>query len=395
MAGLFDKFHSRINESSAKWIDVNMLDFDDKKNIVPLSVADMEFETAEAIKKGLSNFVDSNILGYTLPWESYYKSIVDHYKRNFSVEITRDNITSSTGVVTAIYDQLEAFSSEGDGVIIFSPVYHQFYKAIENTSRKLVDCPLLDKKDHYDIDFESFEKLASDKDNKILILCSPHNPSGRIWTQEELERVLTISRTHNLTIFSDEIHADLGLFGEKVTSMLSLLEEDDQAVVMSSASKTYNLAGLQCSYSIFLNKEMKKAYELTTLKRGFHGPNVLGLKATELAFNHCDDWVLGAKKTIENNFHLTKEFFKDEKLFRVFDTRATYLAWISFEGFCKRYSLDYKDFNKLLKSAYFFVSEGQAFGENGSYFMRINLALPTAKYKEALARLEKALEDFI
>lgn len=395
MVGLFDKFHSRIDESSAKWIEVNMLDFDYKKNIVPLSVADMEFETAEAIKRGLSNFVDNNILGYTLPWEGYYKSIVDHYKKNFNVEITRDNITLSTGVVTAIYDQLEAFSSEGDGVIIFTPVYHQFYRAIENTARKIVDCPLLDKGDHYDIDFEKFEKLAADEGNTILILCSPHNPSGRIWTLEELERILEISRTNKLTIFSDEIHADLGLFGEKITSLLTLLKEEDQAVVMSSASKTYNLAGLQCSYSIFLNKEMKNTYELTILRRGFHGPNALGLKATELALNHCDDWVLGAKKTIEHNLLRTKEFFNDEDLFRVFETRATYLAWVSFEGFCERYSLDYKDFNKILKSAYFFVSEGQAFGEMGNYFMRINLALPAVKYQEALDRLSKALEDFI
>lgn len=391
---IFEKYHSRKDESSAKWNLMSQHGFEVLDDVVPMSVADMEFELAPEIVEGLKDYISNTILGYTMPSESYFDSVINHYKNDYEVDIYKDHIVPVSGVVPALFYAVEAYTQAKDGVIIFTPVYPQFNLAISQRNREVVFCPLLLEEDKYHIDFDKFEELARDERNKMVILCSPHNPSGRIWNEEELIRVGQICKKHDLILICDEIHSDLGLNGRKVESIFHAVKDmDDKIVLMSAASKTYNLAGVQTANVIIKDEAMRKKFQDVLVSLGIHGPNMLGLKATELAYNHGQTWLSGALEVIERNFELTKEFFARYGLFWVYETEATYLAWLNFEEFCKKFDLHPKAFCEFLYESNFFVNPGIMFGEEGRYFARINLALPTHKYEENLQRLEKALRD--
>lgn len=390
----FEKYHSRENESSAKWNLMREKMEKPLEDVVPMSVADMEFELADEIIDGLKEYLDNTILGYTMPWDGYYESVINHYRNHYGVELEKEEIVPVVGVVPALFNAVEAFTEPGEGVIIFTPVYPQFDKAINMTNRAEVRCPLILKDEEYEIDFDLFEEQAKESSNRLVIFCSPHNPSGRIWTAEELEKVVNICKEHNLVLISDEIHSDLGLFGNKVQSIFSLEGVEDMTMVFSSASKTYNLAGLQTANALIKNKDLKAKFMREIEKIGIHGPNMLGLKATELAYRYGDKWLKGALEVIEKNFELTKEFFnRYGDKFTVYNTQATYLAWIGFEAFSKEYDIHSKNFCEFLDETNFFINPGVMFGKESKYYIRINLALPTHKYVENLDRLGSAIKD--
>lgn len=391
----FEKFHSRKDESSAKWLLMKEKSRNPLEGVIPMSVADMEFETADAIVNGLKDYIESTILGYTVPSEEYFLSVINHYKRKFDVSIEKDHIIPIMGVVPGLLNAIKSVTKAGEGVIIFTPVYPQFYSAINLTGRKEMKCPLKYTDNEYHIDFELFEEIAKYDNSKALILCSPHNPSGRIWSIQELEKILEICRKYDLTLISDEIHADLGLYGNKIKSIFNLTNSsEDKILVFSSASKTYNIAGLQTANAISKNEDLIYKFKAETEKIGFHGPNMLGLKATELAYNQGDTWLKQAIKVIEENLDLTKKFFNSyDNLFKVYNTKSTYLAWVNFENFAKKYGLTAKEFCIFLDDSNFFAHPGIIFGRESKYFIRINIALPSHKYKENLDRLKKEIKN--
>ena len=392
---IFDKYHSRSEESSAKWFQTKNNWPDLEPDIIPMTVADMEYETAVEIRAGLKEYIDNTILGYTIPTLEYKDAIINHYKEVYGVDVDRSEIVPTIGVVTALYNAVEAFTNVGDGVIVFTPVYPQFFGAIEKNNRKLVSCPLIYKEKSYYVDFDLFEELAKDKNNTMLIICSPHNPSGRIWTWEELDRITDIAQENNMLVVADEIHSDITLFGNEMTSYYRLGERVyDNSIVLSSASKSYNIAGLQCAHALIKNEKLKDKFILAMEGFGFHGPNMLGCKATQLAYDKSGQWLEEAKAAIEENFRLTGEFFdKYEGLFEVFDTKATYLAWVNYRNFAEKYKLTSREFYEFVCRSGFVVHPGENFGQEGAFFMRINVAMPRHKYMENLQRRARGLKD--
>lgn len=390
----FENFHSRKNESSAKWHlmeEKSKLPLD---SVVPMSVADMEFDIAQEIKDGLKAYIDSTIPGYAMPSDAYYEAVSDHYRKKFDLEVKKEEIIPTMGVVPGLFSAVRAISKEGQGIIVFTPVYPNFYNAINFTGRKEVKCPLIYKDKKYYIDFELFESLAKEEDNKALILCSPHNPSGRIWDDKDLKKLVDICKKHDLFLISDEIHADLGLFGNKIKTIYKFTDDFDNIMVFSSASKTYNIAGLQTANAIIKDEKIRGLFNKELENLGFHWPNMMGLKATELAYRHGDTWLNGALSVIEENFRLTKDFFESYgDLFEVYDSQATYLAWVNFEKFAHKFEISAKDFCLFLDDANFFINPGIMFGRQAKYFIRINVALPKHKYLENLERLKDKIKE--
>lgn len=391
----FDTYHNREKEGSVKWFLMKEKKPTVGDDIIPMTVADMDFEMDPKLKDGLKKFIDEAILGYTLPTNDYLDTVIDHYERNYKTKINREEIVTSAGVVPAIYACVNAFTKEDEGVIIFSPVYPQFSKAIVSNKRKLVSSPLIYENNKYFIDFDHFEQLAKDEKNTLLIFCNPHNPSGRIWTSEELKGIDDICKANNITVISDEIHSDLMLFGNEHTSYFSIGEQSAKnSVLMSAASKSFNIAGLKCANIVIKDTELRVKYLARMDSLGIMGTNMLGMKATELAYKYSEPWLKEAIKTIEYNFDLVKEFFaKYSDLFAVYELQATYLVWINFSNFIEKFKISSEEFIKFLENNDIFVHPGINFGKEGENFFRVNIAIPPHKCREFLERLDKGLEE--
>jgi aminotransferase/cystathionine beta-lyase len=294
-------------------------------------------------------------------------------------------------VVTAFFLTVQAFTEPGDGVIIQRPVYYPFTFAIERNKRTLVNNPLILENNSYRIDYEDLEKKARDPKNKVIIFCSPHNPVGRVWSREELQKVSEICLRNNVLMISDEIHFDLLLPGAQHTVYAALSEEAAQnCVVCTAPSKTFNLAGMQTSNIITPNKELREKLASQFAQNGSSMLNILGLKACELAYTHCEAWLDEFLGLLKVNHELVKSYCADHiPQIGVFPLEGTYLQWLDFRSF----GMDYLELeNFMINEAEWFTDEGAMFGEEGRGFERINLACPTAVIEEALERLFKALQ---
>lgn len=397
MKSFFKQYHSRQDKNSAKWLRMNELSDKIPKDCVPMTVADMEFFSAPEIIQGLKDYLDQTILGYTVAGDGYLNAIINHYKDRYHVSIAKDEIVAISGVVGGLYLAIDAFSKQGDGVIIFPPVYPPFSSSVENSKRHLMQCPLFLEDEKYQIDFEALENLAKDDKAKLIILCSPHNPSGRIWTKDELEKIAQIAKENDLIVISDEIHSDLVLQDHHMTSFFNLdMDVSDFAIILGSASKTYNLAGLQTAHALIKNKDLLVAFNQAMADIGSHGPNMLGLKATELAYTKADEWLQGAKEVVEDNMARVRSLLeKYPDLFWIYPSEATYLMWVSFEGFARKFDMRDKEVMHYLYDHAFIAQAGIEFGQEGKYFMRVNVAMPSHKLEENLNRLQEAIDKKI
>lgn len=391
----FKTIISKKGQGSYKWDQMYKVDPNIDDSIVPLSVADMELKIAPEIIDGLKNHLDTAILGYTGPYENYYSAVINWLDRRHNFEVKKEWIVCSNGVVSAIYDCVRAFTEENDGIIVFSPVYYPFYNSIKNNNRKIVECEMLkNKNNYYEIDFEKFEKLASDEKNKLLILCSPHNPLGRVWKREELEKIGEISLKNNLIIISDEIHSDLIMPNYKHTVFQTLSDELSEITITCTApTKSFNLAGVGISNIIIKNKKLRKKFEIEQDKSSSHVFAALGYKACELAYNKSEKWLDELILLIDKNQKLVHDFFIQNFVnLSAPLIEGTYLQWLDFRNL----GLTNEELKKFMnEKAKLYFSEGYTFGKDGSGFERINLAAPTWVIREALDRLYSALkEDF-
>jgi len=276
----FEKIVDRKNVGSYKWDQMKGWNPNVSENVIPFSVADMELKNPPEIIEGLKNFIDSNILGYTGPTPKYYDSVCRWMKKRHNWEIDQNWIVNTPGVVTAFFEGIKAFSEPGDGVIIMPPVYYPFYNAIELNDRKIVRNSLLDTGKSYKIDFDDLESKAKKSENKILLFCSPHNPTGRVWTEDELKRIGKICLENDIFIISDEIHNDLIMPGYEHTVFATLSEKlANNMIVCTAPSKTFNIAGLQNSNIIIPNNEIRKKYKKQLEKDSIELVNMIGLKA--------------------------------------------------------------------------------------------------------------------
>ena len=382
----FETLIDRTLKGSAKWQGMKEINPDVPDGIVPLSVADCDLKLAPEIQAGLIEFMQNDpVLGYSAPTDEYYQSVINWMMNKFNYSIEKEWIVLSNGVVPALGDGVGAFTKGDEGVIIFTPVYYPFYKAIENNGRQIVKCPLINNEGHYEIDFALFEKLAKDSKNTLLILCSPHNPISRVWSKEELEKVAKICLENNIIILSDEIHEDLIMPGYKHTPVATLSEEiADITVTCTAPSKSFNIAGLQGSNIIIKNPELREKFVLQQSKKGFHTLNTISFEATRLAYSKGAAWLDAFKELIYQNYQMLTAFIQ-EKLPKVKVTplEGTYLVWLDFRA----YNLDYKELEKKMIHANIYLDEGYVFGDEGKGFERVNIATPSKVLQEALNRI--------
>lgn len=390
----FKNVIDRSSIGSAKWEAMRKACPDTPEGIVPFSVADMELKNAPQIFEGLRNYLDPDkvSLGYTSPTDSYNKAVQGWMKRQHNWDVDMCWNVLSPGVVAGFYGAVKALSEPGDGVIIFSPVYYPFNMAIEPNDRIVVDIPLVDTGMHYEIDWEAFEAAAAIERNKLLLFCSPHNPVGRVWTQEELKRVSEICLKNDVLMLSDEIHNDLIMPGYKHTVYATISKEAEQnCVIFTSPSKTFNMAGIQTSNIFIPNESIRDKVLKEMFKNSLFILNALGYKACEIAYTKCDDWLEQVIYLISQNAKLVEDFMAENiSAIKVYPLEGTYLQWWD----CRELFEDHLEMEKFLQEeAYLFLDEGYLFGETGKGFERINLACPRHVLQEALERLNTALKS--
>lgn len=385
----FETLVSRRPLSSMKW--QLMLDKDPNigEQIVPLSVADMEFKNPPELIEGLKAYLDKAPLGYTVASQEYIRAVTDWMKNHHSWDIKPEWILPASGVVPAIYTIVKAFTRENEGVIIMPPVYYPFASAVQSNNRKLVNNPLIYKDNHYSIDFDDLEAKAKDPNNKLLIFCSPHNPIGRVWTKEELARVGRICIDNNVLIVSDEIHFDFVMPGYKHTVFANISEEfADHSIICTAPSKTFNMAGLQISNIIIKNKEIRDTLIRERDCAGFWDCNMIGYKACEIAYTQCQEWLAQLLEVIRHNYQVCTQFIeKHLPQITVARLEGTYLLWLDLRAL----NLCCEEQEKCMLCEDLYLDEGYLFGENGKGFERINLACPTFVLEAAMERLRAAV----
>lgn len=383
---------SRKGKGSMKWELMRSMASDLPEEIVPLSVADMEIKNPPEIIRGLVDFLESdNILGYTFATDQYLDTVKRWMERRHGYTIEKDWICVTPGIVSAFYAAVHAFTKPGEGVIIFRPVYYPFSMAIELNDRNIVNVPLINTDNYYTIDFDLFEEEAAKSQNKLLLFCNPHNPVGRVWTEEELTRLADICVRHGLYVVSDEIWADLVMPGFKTKALATVDERlEPYIITCNAASKTFNLAGLATSNIIVPNPELRSVYKKALDLLRSSSVNILGYEATRIAFTECDAWLDGLLDLIDHNQKLVYHYFESRfPQIKANQPEGTYLSWIDFRAL----GLTNEELETFMQEeALWFTDEGYIFGEEGSGYERINLAAPTVVIEEALERMGQALD---
>lgn len=386
----FETLINRRGKGSGKWDEMVEVIPDIPEDIVPLSVADMEFKNAPAIVDGLKEYLDTSILGYTHGTDSYFDAVANFMARHHGFLPRKDWFVEFAGVVPALREMVGVFTKPGDGVLIMTPVYGPFRGAAKANGCEVVESELIEKENgKYEIDFDDFEAKAARRDVKLFILCSPHNPVGRVWTEEELLRMAEICLKNDVFILSDEIHFDLIMPGYHHISMMTLEEKyRDNCAVCTSPGKTFNLAGLQASNIFISNEEKRNALKT---KRGYFSLNALSYKATEIAYTQCDDWMEEMLAYINENRLFAEDFLKTRLPFlRVTEMEGTYLLWMDLRPL----GMDTESQEKLMREkGHLFLDEGYIFGKGGEGFERWNLACPRRVLADALVRLERILKE--
>lgn len=356
-------------------------------------VADMDFACAEPIIKALHERIDRRIFGYTIYDNQDLKNAVTGwFKRRYDWEIEKEDVFFSPGVVPALAFLLQALTGEGDGIIIQRPVYYPFTNKINGNNRKIYNSSLIYENGDYRMDYEDLEKKFADDAVKGMILCSPHNPVGRVWTLDELRKLVDIAKKYNKWIISDEIHMDLTRKGIVHTPLLKAAPEyADHIVVCTAPSKTFNLAGMQLSNIVIPNKEWQKKW-LEVIDDAFSVSmaNPFGIAATIAAYNEGEEWLDQLRDYLDENIRYVKEFVKENlPKASVTAVEGTYLIWLDLNG----YEKDPKKLEKLMQqTARIAFDEGYIFGEEGSGFERINAAMPKKNLEDCMNRIKMALD---
>ena len=382
----FTTLIDRSEHGSGKWNGMREKKPVLKYDPVPLSVADMEFKNPPEIAEGLKEYMDTHILGYTGPTKEYYDAVCGWMERRHNWHIAPEWIVGTHGVVEALKVSVEAYCKPGEGVITFTPVYYPFYMAIEGHGCKVARCPLIYKDNTYIIDFDLFEKLCAEENNKMLLLCSPHNPVGRVWSAAELTRICDICREYKVRIVSDEIHFDIIMPGFEHTTIHNVAKPEDNIIVCTAPSKTFNLATMQTSNIIIPDEDDRKRFKDII---GFGGPSALGLEACRIAYTRCGEWADEMVKVIDGNRQAAVDFIAERiPEIKAVELQGTYLLWLD----CTALGKTKEELEAMMVEAELFLDEGYMFGDEGIGFERVNLAVPRDVLMKALERLERAVK---
>lgn len=399
----FDRVIERSGTGSVKWdlyrggshagpITAINAKLDDNGPI-PMWVADMDFPSADPIVEALSKRIQHGIFGYTLVTDSYYEAITNWFSRRHNWDIQPDWISTTPGIVPACHFAVRTYCQPGDKVLVQKPVYYPFFRSITNGGCEIVSSALINNDGHYEMDFDDLEAKASDPRVKLAILCSPHNPVGRVWSEDELRRYGEICNRHGVLVVADEIHCDLIMPGQTFYAYGLLGEEFRQnALICTAPSKTFNLAGMHLSNLIIPNKKIHEAYDAYMAQIGVAGGiNPLAVTALEAAYNHGEEWLVQVLDYIWANHQHLKTFMAENLPdIEIYDLQGTYLNWMDFRGL----KLERGPLEELtqLKAKVLF-DEGYIFGAEGEGFERINLACPRPILDAALARLKHEIQD--
>ena len=358
------------------------------ENVLPLWVADMDFNVSSYITDALEGMVSHGIFGYSESEESYFKALKGWMKRHHNWDIQEKWLVKTPGVVFALATAVRAFTKEGEGVLIQQPVYYPFAEIIVKNNRKLVDNTLvLTEKGSYAIDYEDFERKIVEENVKLFILCNPHNPVGRVWTKEELIRLGDICLKHNVLVISDEIHSDFIFSGEHRIFANLKREYADISMICTAPSKTFNIAGLQISNIFLPNEALARRFRKELDATGYSQLSLPALIACEAAYQHGDEWLNAVLAYIKKNAQYVQNYLeKYLPKVKMINQEGTYLVWLDF----REYKLSDKELDKrIVEQAGLWLDSGAMFGKSGEGFQRINIACPRATLKEALERLRK------
>lgn len=358
--------------------------------LVPLTIADQEFAVAPEIREAIIEAANRQIYGYTYPDEAYRDAVDSWMARRHNWDTKGMPMFTTPGVVAALGLAVRAFSEKGEGVIIQPPVYSPFSNAVRLNDRVVVESPLILEDGKYRMDFEDFEKKASRDDVHLFIMCSPHNPVGRVWNRDELCRIADICSRNDVFIVSDEIHNDLIMPGNRHTVLATIPEAENNCMICTAVSKTFSLAGLCCSNIFIPNEEMAEKFKAAADRGCSWSIPYFSRYATIAAYNKAEPWVDALIEAVNENFNFLYDFI-DSKLPMLHAIRAegTYLAWIDMRAL----RLGDKELEELMLKHYLALDEGYVFGTNGSGFERWNLALPKKPLADALDRLYTAVNS--
>ncbi len=385
----FDSVIDRHNTNSMKW------DFTDSffsmKGLLPMWVADMDFRAPGSVIDAVKKVAEHGIFGYSGIPDSYYDALIQWMEHRHRWKIKREWSVFTPGVVPALYMLVRAFTQPGDQVIVQTPVYYPFFSAVQNNNRELLDNPLQLKDGRYFMDLHDLENKLTPR-TKMLILCNPHNPIGRVWSEQELYDLGELCLKNNILVVSDEIHEDIVYPGFTHIPFHSISREfADNCVVCTGASKTFNLPGLQVSNTIVSNRDIKERFQKEVQSCGIFSPNIFGIAATEAAYRHGEPWLTALLGYLKKNFAFLKEFAAQRiPGLKVTELQGTYLAW-----------LDFRDCGIPPDKLGTFVREdagvgleaGIIFGCKAEGFERMNIACPRSILEEALLKIESAIRS--
>ena len=377
----FDTIINRYGTNSIKY------DFAREKGkpqgLLPMWVADMDFPAPPEILTDIQKAVSHGIFGYSEPKDDYYNAVIEWFGTQFSYYAERREIVKSPGLVYGLTQAIRAFTAVNEAVMIQTPVYYPFYDIISNNGRTLVSNPLIYNNGKYSIDFEDFKRKIADYGVKLFILCSPHNPVGRVWTRKELEQMNDICVKYGVIVISDEIHCDFVWNGHKHTCF-GLLNEN--AVVATAPSKTFNLAGLQISNIFVKNNDLRRKLKAEINRSGYSQLNTLGLVACQSAYAKGAVWLEELKKYLSENIKIVQDFLTARlPKIKLVEPQAMYLLWLDFSD----YGLTPLELDRKIENAKLWLNGGTMFGAEGAGFQRINIACPKSVLIDALEKLEK------
>ena len=376
----FTTLPNRFGHHTYKWKEAET-----DRQVLPAWIADMDFEVLPEIRQTVHNYAEQLVYGYTYASDRLIEAVQKWEEKHHSYRFEKDSLVFIEGVVPAISTAIQAFTKEGEAVLINTPVYPPFARSIKLNNRRLITNSLVEKDGLFGIDFDQLEKDIVEEDVKIYVLCNPHNPGGRVWEKEVLDKIGQLCQKHGVLLVSDEIHQDLALFGNKHQSFNTVNEDFKEfSLILSSATKTFNIAGTKNSYAIIENPKLRVAFQKRQLANNQHEISGLGYLATETAYRYGEEWLTELKELIEKHILYVVDLFGKETKIKVMKPQGTYLIWLDFSA----YDISDEELRNLLRDqAKVILNRGLDFGEEGALHARLNVAMPTSVLEEVCQRI--------
>ena len=383
----FTTLPNRFGHHTYKWKEAET-----DREVLPAWIADMDFEVLPEIRQTVHDYAEQLVYGYTYASDGLIEAVQNWEEKQHGYRFEKDALVFIEGVVPAISTAIQAFTKEGEAVLINTPVYPPFARSIKLNNRRLITNSLVEKDGLFEIDFDQLEKDFVEEDVKLYVLCNPHNPGGRVWEKEVLEKIGQLCQKHEVLLVSDEIHQDLALFGNKHQSFNTVNEDFKEfSLILSSATKTFNIAGTKNSYAIIENPKLRVAFQKRQLANNQHEISGLGYLATEAAYRSGEDWLTELKELIEKHINYVVDVFGKETKIKVMKPQGTYLIWLDFSA----YDISDEELRSLLRDeAKVILNRGLDFGEEGALHARLNVAMPTSVLEEVCQRIIATFAKF-